>query len=216
MTEELSAREELEEIAALLHDADIQEKEGKAMKEQIRPAFFDLISEVVREEIPLARRIERVDDPNVDPEEWRAFNFPAWRIAAIQPDENGYDVTLEENEGLVKFEFEVGGYKFGRTIRMEGRDFKAESFHEELRRARLAQKKNDEHPLLELGDEVLNHLEVVVTKEMVPTYKVDEDKAVEIMADYPETVALFQKYMFPGTPKPALMPIKQAKTKEEE
>lgn len=213
--QELTARQELDEIATLLHEADIAEKEAKERKSGLRPAFFALISEVVREEIPLARKKERVDDPMTDLEEWRAFNHPTWRIVGIEPDANGYDVTLEENEDLVKFEFEVGGYKFGRTIRMEGRDFKAEGFHAELQKARLAQKTNKDHPLLDLSDEVLNHLEVVVTKKMVPTFEVDEKKATEIMAEYPETMTFFQKYLFPGTPNPALMPIKQTKTEDE-
>lgn len=215
--EELSAREELEEIAAFLHDADIEEKEAKARKEKIRPAFFALISEVVRDEIPLARKTVRVDDPNIDPEEWRAFNEPAWRIVAINPDADGFDLTLEENEDLVKFEFEVGGFKFGRTIRMEGKDFKAEAFYEAIAKARLNQNmgKHDD-PLLEMFDnDVLNHLEVVVSKKQVPVYEVDEDKALELMTEYPETVAFFQQFMFPGTPKPALMPIKKSKEKNE-
>ena len=33
------------------------------------------------------------------------------------------------------------------------------------------------------------------------------------MTEHPETVAFFQQFMFPGTPKPALMPIKEIKDK---
>lgn len=214
--QELTAREELEEIAVWLHDADLDEKEAKARKEKIRPAFLALISEVVREEIPLARKTVRVDDPNIDPEDWRAFNEPAWRIVAVTPDADGYDLTLEENEDLVKYEFEVGGFKFGRQIRMEGKDFKAEAFYNEIVKAQMASNMGKEHPLLEMFSlEVLNHLEVVVSKKQVPVYEVDEDKALELMTEYPETVAFFQQFMFPGTPKPALMPIKQLKEKNE-
>ena len=223
MTEELTARQELEEIALLLQEADSEEKAHKREKELLRGPFFDLISEIVREEIPLARKTETVQvDEDFDPERWRAFNYPDWRIVAMQPESDGegaatrMQITVEENEELKKYEFVANGFKFGRTIRMEGRDFKAESFYKEIQAARLNERmgKHD-HPLLALGDDVLNHLEVVVTKELVPTFKVDEDKAIEIMAEYPETVALFQKYTFPGTPKPALLPIKKAKNEDE-
>lgn len=202
---ELTAREELEEVAALLHDADIQEKEAKEMKEQIRPAFFDLISEVVREEIPLARKVETVEmDDNFDPEKWREFNYPAWRIIAIEANQDGTaTITLEENENLVKFEFEVGGYKFGRQIRMEGKDFKSEAFYAKVHAAKLDG----------VSREAREALAKVVTKEMVPVYSVDEDEALRVMTEYPDTVALFQQFMFPGTPKPALMPIKKVKDK---
>lgn len=202
-TEEATAREELEEIAALLHAADLKEKEGKEEKELIRPAFFELISEVVREEIPLARKVETIEmDENFDPEKWRAFNYPAWRIVAIEASEDGTaTITLEENEGLVKFEFEVGGYKFGRQIRMEGKDFKSEAFYKKVHAAKLDG----------VSREAREALAKVVTKEMVPVYTVDEDEALRVMTEYPDTVALFQQFMFPGTPKPALMPIKKVK-----
>lgn len=207
--QEMTARDELEEIAEFLHSADTDEKEAKAAKEKLRPIFFDLISEVVREEIPLARKTVRVDDPNMDPKDWVAFNEPTMRIVAIQPDKDGWEATLEENESLVKFEFEVGGYKFGRTIRMEGKDFKAEALYEALR-------SDDEEDLAifdGIEDEVIDKLGEVVQEREVVIYEVNENLAMKVMTEHPETMAVFQRFMFPGTPKPALMPIKAVKEK---
>lgn len=202
----LTARQELEEIAELLREADQTEKEAKAQKEQARGPFFELISEVVREEVPLARKTVTVDlDADFDVEVWRSFNYPEWRVVAFTPeaDEEGpatrAKITVEENEDFKKFEFVVNGFKFGRTIRMEGKEFKAESFQGAVKADTTLDKK------------VKTLLNKVVTKKLVPVFEVDEDKAVAIMAEYPETVALFQQFMFPGTPKPALLPIKKAK-----
>lgn len=209
----LSAREELYEIAELLHDADVREKGAKAEKEAVRGPFFDLISEIIREEVPLARKTVTVELPPIeevryfDQEEWRKFHYPEWSIVAIQPesdDEGGpatrHKITLEENDQFKKFEFVHGGFRFGRTIRMEGKDFKAADFWKDMKKADKT-----------LDAKLKKALQTVVAEKIVTVYEVDEAKAMQLMADHPETVAIFQKYMFPGTPKPALLPIKEVK-----
>lgn len=203
----MTARDELNEIAELLHDADMREKEAKAEKETVRGPFFDLISEVVREEIPLARKTVIVEiDPTAafNSESWRAFHYPTWNVVAIQPesDDGGAAtrmvVTLEESDQHKKFEFEHGGYKFGRTIRMEGKSFSAEGLFKDVHSTKFPE-----------GIRTL--LSNIVTEKKVTTYEVDEDQALKLMAEHPEVVAILQGYMFPGRPTPALIPIKAVK-----
>lgn len=199
----LTAREELYELAEILRAADEAEKEAKDAKAEVRGPFFELISEVVRDEIPLARKnITVTMDEDFDPEDWRKREFPEWRIAAIQPNADGTAViTVEENEEFKKFEFVHDGFKFGRTIRREGAGFDAEGFYDEVSRAAA-----------ELGDSGdTDDLLSCIKVKTVTVYELDEAKATQIMADQPETVVIFQKYTNPGTPKVALLPIKAIK-----
>ncbi len=211
---QLTAREELEEIAAVLREADETEKEAKKLKDEVRGPFFDLISEVVREEVPLAREIVTVElhdsSDAFNSETWRRYNYPLHNIVAIQPESDGEGaatrmvVTLEESDQYKKYEFVADGYKFGRSIRMEGKGFEAESFISEIKARKLpaALKKK----LLALVKE-----EVVT----VTNYLVDEAGITALMAEDPSTVAVFQEFINPGTPKAALIPIKAVKEQEE-
>lgn len=205
--EEVSAKDELIEIAEALQEADRMEKEGKLAKENVRGPFFELISEVVREEVPLQRQTVTVE-PNAEfeVEEWRAKEYPEWRVIAINGSADGMEIILEEDERYKKYEFNHNGFRFGRTIRMEGKGFEAEDFYNEVNEGLGGDSEGDE-----LGLELLS----CVTKQEVITYSVDEKKLAKLMAENPEVVPFVQKFINPGVPTPALLPIKKAKEEDE-
>lgn len=211
---ELTARDELYEIAELLREADEVEKEAKARKSEVRGPFLDLISEVVREEIPLATKTVTVEiDPDVafDAREWQRREYPEWEVIAVQPEADGdgpatrVKITIRESDEFKKFEFVHNGFKFGRTVRMDGAGFDAEGFYNEV-----------DGVLADPEDEVGHAMLNCVKTKTVTVYEFDEAKAVKVMADHPETVTVFQKYIIPGTPKVALLPIKAVKEHEVE
>lgn len=210
MTEEMSARQELEELAEIYREADTQEKDWKAAKTEIRGPLLELMSEVVREEVPLAKRTEIVTDEELarcggDYETWRARNFPEWNLVGIMPEpsERQAKVTLEEDDQLKKFTFTVNGHKYGRTFKLVGGHFRAEEF-----RAEVAQRDDITRPLL------AKLLETVKVETKVE-YTFDEEAAIALMADHPELTAIFQEYTAPGTPQVSLLPIKAVKETEE-
>lgn len=206
METEVSAKEELIEIAEALQEADRMEKEGKLAKENVRGPFFELISEVVREEVPLQRQTVEVEpDENFEIEEWRAKEYPEWRVVAIDGHPEGMSILLEEDERYKKYEFVHNGWRFGRTTRMEGKGFEAEDFFNEVSDGLGGDSEGDE-----LGLELLS----CVTKHEVVTYEVNEKKLTKLMAENPEIVPFVQKFINPGIPKPALLPIKEAKEEE--
>lgn len=200
----LSAREELEQVAREYQTNDAQEKSAKKEKENLRPALLDLMSEVVRDEIPLARRTEVVKDEELersqgDFETWRARNFPEWTIVGVEPKKGEATVVLEENDALKKFEFQSGGFKFGRTFKMVGGDFRSKDFLDEVA------KRDD------IKRDVLGQLLKTVKTEVVTTYEFDEKAATALMEAHPETVAIFQEYTDPGKPQVSLLPISVVK-----
>jgi hypothetical protein len=211
MTEEvMTARDELNELATILRKADAAEKKAKAQKDKVRGPFFDLISELVRDEIPLARKTVTVQvDPSqfFDQDKWLAFHYPEWNIVAVQPENDGegpatrYVITLEESDQFKKYEFVHGGFKYGRTVKMTGKDFNAEALF-----------KDAHSPKFPEG--VRTRLQNLVEEKQITTYTVDEDQALALMAELPETVAILQEYWFPGTPSLALLPIKAVKETE--
>lgn len=205
--EELTAREELEEFAAEYHAADIQEKGAKSSKEVLRPALLELMTEVVRDEVPLARRNEIVTDEELeradgDYEKWVARNFPEWTLVGLQAEEGQATITLEETDYLKKFEFQVGGFKFGRTMKMTGGNFRAQEFL-----AEVALREDIKRP-------VLGELLATVKSEIVTVYTFDEKAAQKLMAERPETVAIFQEYIDPGKAQVSLLPIRAIKEEE--
>jgi hypothetical protein len=204
--DEILAKDELFELAEALHAADKMEKEGKLAKENVRGPFFELITEVVRDEVQLQRQTVEVEaDEDWEVETWRAQNYPEWRVVAINGHSEGMSIVLEENEAFKKYEFVHDGFRFGRTIRMEGAGFEVEQFYQDL---------------LDAYDpddaEVLEDLLSCVEKQEVVTYSIDEKKLQKVMKERPETVAWVQRYINPGVPKPALLPIKKAKEEDEE
>lgn len=211
-TTEVTARQELEEIAGILREADEAEKAAKELKDEVKGPFFDLISEVVREEVLLARRTEVVEigDDEFDPEAWRKLNFPLHNIVGISFEGSSEaatkaHITLEESDQFKKYEFTVGGYKFGRTVRMDGKGFMVDKFAHTL-----ADKER------KIPAALRKKLLSTVSERMVIVREFDEAKAQELMAEHPETVALFQEFINPGVPKIALLPIKAIKEPEEE
>lgn len=203
--DEILVWDELYEVADAIRLADQAEKKGKAQKEGLRGAYFALISEIIRNEVPLATQTVVVEG-DFDLDSWRAREYPEWRVVGVDNSPEGTVITLEENEDFKKFEFVYGGYKFGRQIRFKGAGFDAEAFYTAVSDGLSGDEETDE-----LGLELLS----CVTLQLVPTYELDEAKAMKIMADHPETVTLFQEHTNPGTPEPALLPIRVAKEEDE-
>jgi hypothetical protein len=206
-TRELTAREELEEIAEVLREADVQEKAAAELKKEVRGPFFELISEIVREEVTLSRETLVVAaDENFDARQWQALNYPLYRVVALGqgPEEGTLAITIEENDEFKKFEFTAGGFKFGRTVKMAGKGFEADAFVTAL-----------ENGAFEVEPEVLERLQKCINKEIVTVYSANEAEMSSVMADHPEAVAIFQEFINPGTPQVALLPIKAIKESDE-
>lgn len=204
---EVTALEELQELAEIYRDADVQEKAAKGLKDEIRTPFLELITEVVRDEGDLLRQVVDVSDAELEPfghdvQKWRSHKYPEWKVVAIESYEGGMRIGLEEDDSFKKFEFVYGGFKYGRTLRMSGSTFESKSFLDAVTKTKLPA-------------EVKKQLRDTVKVEKVVTYTFDEAKATKLMADQPETVSLFQDYIHPGTPSVALLPIKPVKEPEE-
>ena len=200
--DELSPREELYEIAEIYGEADVQEKSAKATKDRVKGPMLELMSEVVREEIPLARQVIEVENDEAsrydyDYEKWCAAQYPEWRVVGLLPSEGKADVTIEERDDLKKFEFVVNGKKYGRTVAMVGADFDAEGLYEY----------EDGSKAAELAREAVTRREVIV-------YEFDEKKAQAIMAEFPETLAIFEEFTSIGVPQVRMIPIKEIKEEE--
>ncbi len=187
----LSAREELEEVAEALRDADEREKAAKKEKEDLRTVFFDLITEVVTEEVPLASKAIKVT-PDTDIDQWMLLNHLGWVVVNTIPEEDMIVVYLQEDPSLIKFEIEVGGYKFGRTVQVGTPDFDIDGFVTEVR-----------------GTDY----EEVLEEETV--YSVSEVKAQRLLADHPEVQTIFERFTKPKPPRPMLLPIREVKEYEE-
>lgn len=222
----LSAREELEQIAEALREADEAEKTAETLKKELRGPFLDLISEVVRDEVPLAKRNETVTAEELercggDFETWRVRNFPEWNlvgitsVASTQKQTKGQKrtpklgegadsvVTLEESDQYKKYSFVLNGHKYGRTFKLVGGEFRAQAFKEEVA------KRED------ISRDLLFQLLDTVKTETVTVYTLDEDKARELMSEHPETMNVFQEYTSPGKLQVSLLPIKAVKETEE-
>jgi len=185
LSDELTAREELYEIARQLEWCDQEEKHYKELKEKVRPAFLDLITEVVVDEIPLATKVVQVDnDTKGELESWRLANYPDWLITDTVQNDDGWDVVLEEDPKLKKFEFVVDGKKFGRTVATPTPSFDAERFWEAEE---------------DLRDDLI---------ETVTVYKLNETKAAKLMAEKPEMKDIFEKYIKRSAPSVRLLPIR--------
>lgn len=212
VSQELSARDELYELANSYRRADVKEKDSKKAKESIKGPMLELMTDVVREEIPLARETHVISDDEValfdyDWKKWCERNYPEWRVvnlAAMMADDPGtMAVTIEENEDLKKFEFVVDGFKYGRTIAMVEAQFFAEAFYNEIA--------NDEEAIVVESDEAAEAAMACIKVATVVTYTLDEDAAEAAIADYPELVPIFQRHSTLGKPQVRLIPIKAAK-----
>jgi hypothetical protein len=180
-----SARQELEQFAALYRSADEDEKAAKAEKEQLRPAILALVSEVVREEVPLSSK--KIYIPiGQDAREFVQKQHPGWIVIQIEVDSDldRLAVTIQEDPDLVKFEFEFDGMRFGRTVSAKRPTFDAE---------RLWQERQD--------------LRSLVREETTTTYSLDETKASRAMVDDPSLMDTFRDYWDIPAPEPRLLPI---------
>lgn len=210
--DELTLREELYEIAEIYGDADWQEKTAKATKDRVKGPMLELMSEVVREEIPLARQVIEVTNEEAsrydyDYEKWAASQWPEWRVVGILPTHDELaEITLEENDALKKFEFVVNGKKYGRTIAMVGADFDAEGFYTSLQATSAEEFDLDPDAIVAALD--------TVTKEVVTVYTFNEKAAQKVIAEHPEMLPYFEEFTSIGVPQVRMIPIKEVKEEE--
>src|SRR5574340_981215 len=192
------AKDELLELAATYLEADRQEKEAAEQKKLLRGPIMELISEVVRDEIPLSRKTLRVDRAEMDEvfegdaRKWASLKYPEWRVTGVTADESEYVIDLEEDPDLVKYEFEVEGYKFGRTRQQSAPVIDVEGLRAD-------------EDFVALGAE-----NVVVE---VVTYDIDEKAAERLLLARPESAPVFSRHTQPGRVSAKLLPF--TKTTEE-
>jgi len=194
----VTAKEELLELSSMYREADEKEKAAKKQKEALRGPIMDLISEAVRDEVPLATKVVTVpqDDINLaydgDIRKWAALKYPEWTVENIVPEPDGlnYSITIRENDALVKYEFSVDGYKFGRTVQHGSPTVDAEGLH---------------------GDEEFSALGAEDVVQEVVIYELDESKAARFLASHPESAAVFARHTRPGAVTAKLLPFKAMK-----
>lgn len=198
---DLTAREELYEVASQYKKWNLAESEAKKKKDAFRTPLLDLITEVVDDEVPLRTIVEYLDPQlypsDEDVESWRAIYFPEYEIVDQEID-GDLKVSLKEDPTLRKFRFIYDGNVFGRTFSVSGESFKAKDFLDDI---------PFDHPL---GDELAGCIKV----ETVTTYTLDEDKAKELTNKNPDLRDLFQDYTIPGKLAVKLLPITKAKGDE--
>jgi len=204
------ARQHLYDLSEEYGNADVTEKAAKKVKEENKPLMLGLMTEIVREEIPLATELVTVTDAEAarfdfEWKDWCAVNYPGWRVSALAPEEGQTVVTIEEDETFKKFEFVYEGKKYGRTVAMVGAEFDAAGFL-----AWLEEYSEDAGISEEAFDAAFNSVEL----ETVIKFTLDESAAEKVIADYPELLPIYQQHSSPGTPQVRLIPIKTVKEEE--
>jgi hypothetical protein len=192
----MEIRDELYELAELYHEADIQEKGGKAEKAIYREPLLSLMTDIVREEVPLARQTIKVANASLerygfDYRAWCQDQYPTWTVVEVEGAPADITaITIEENPDLKKYEFVHDGFKFGRTVQMSAPSFDAERFYNDFKK-----------------DSSWKHLTDCVEVETITVYKFNETKASAVMAEYPKVKDIFQEYIEGGKPTIKLLPI---------
>jgi len=194
--ETATAREELTELAELYLEADIKEKAAKQQKELLRGPIMELISEVVRDEVPLATKVVPADKAEVDDvyggdvRAWLAMHHPEWTLLNATTDGETFTLEIQENDSLVKFEFAVGDYKFGRTTSTSAPTIDAGALRED-----------EQFQALGAEDVVVEHT----------IYELDEKAATRFMVANPESATVFARHTTPGKVSARLLPFSQLK-----
>ncbi len=181
----LSARQELEAILDDFREADRKEKEGKKAKEKLKPTFMQLITEIIRDEEPLARKSFTVSLYE-DPREYVAINYPGWLVVSVEVEDGLYKITIEEDPEVKKYEVTFHGYKYGRTVVEGPTTMDVDRLWEE-------------HP--ELRD--------IMIEEKI--HSIDESKAKAKMVEDPSVKTIFDQYIEVGPPTVKLLPITKVK-----
>lgn len=208
LSQDPSTRDELYELAKTYGKADAEEKDAKKAKERTKGPMLELMTAVVREEIPLARETVIVTDDDAvlfewDWRKWCERHYPEWRVVNIEPAEGQTSITIEENEALKKFEFVVDGKKYGRIVAMVESEFFAEEFYKTI--------SEDEEAIVIESDEAAEAALRCINVNTITTYTLDEEAAEAAIADYPELVPVFQRFSTLGKPQVRLIPIKVVK-----
>lgn len=204
VTEEITARQELEEVLGAYREADTQEKSAKKEKDDMRPAVLDLFTEVIDTETQLLRETVEVSADELEPdlgagealEKWRLTHYPEYVIARYVVHENGVSVSIEEDPSRKKFDLVVDGYTFGRTYAMVGASVDGEGLHEFSLDAQ-------DFPFRD-----------AIKVDTITTYTVDEKKLRAIVSDNPALLKAAQRYINPGQVQVRLAPIRKAKEED--
>jgi hypothetical protein len=201
VTEELmTARQELEELAEAYLEADKAEKEAKSSKDLLRGPILELISEVVRDEVPLAEkkvtvpRVE-VDDPHGgDIRAWALMNYPAWTVESVEATDEAYTVTLRESDELARFEFVVDGFKWGRTVAHYDPQLDVDALREDP------------------DFQALDGAEYVIVEKTY--YELDDKAAAALLKREPASAVVFARHTTPGRVQPRLLPFSRVEEEE--
>lgn len=183
-------------------------KIAEEKKATARNDFMGILSTVAYERLTpeiqvVDIHIDDMDQFKGDARAWAAWQYPEYVIENIVTvDGENYTITLLENLELKKYEFTYNGFKYGRTLSLKGADFDAEQFWAAI-------------PSSGLEPDIQDALEDVILEETRVIYSLDEKAAVDLMAECPETVPLFQKFSFRGKPQVSLLPITKVKTEQE-
>jgi hypothetical protein len=192
--EALSAKGELAELSRAYLEADREEKAAKAQKEVLRGPIMELISEVVREEVPLATKTVAIPRGEMhsafegDVRKWAALRYPEWTVESVTVNEAAYEVSLQESDQLARYEFEVDGFKFGRTVSKAAPEVDADALREDP-------------DFVELGA-AAEDLIVETT-----TYDLDGKKASRFLLANPESGPVFSRHTRPGQVSARLLPF---------
>jgi hypothetical protein len=195
---EVSAKEELVELSSMYLEADRQEKEGKERKALLRGPILDLMSEAVRDEIPLATKTVDLPKEEIDTvfggdvRKWLALKYPEWQLMNVEVlvETNYLRLTIQEDDALVKYEFSVDGQKFGRTVQHSAPSVDAEALRDD-----------EEFSALPAEDVVVE----------VKTYELDEKAAARFLSAHPESAPIFARHTRPGAVTAKLLPFKPMK-----
>jgi hypothetical protein len=200
--EQMSAKDELIDLARIYLAAYQAEKEAKTRKDQLRGPLMELISEVVREEVPLAVKTVKVPREELDQafsgdaRAWAALKYPEWEVTGFgvdNADPENYAIAIQESDALAKYEFEVDGYKFGRTTAQSAPQIDIDGL-----------RTDPEFEALGAED--------VIVEETV--YSLDERAASAFLLSHPESGVVFSRYTKPGEVTAKFLPFKKMKEGE--
>lgn len=215
---EAAEMEEIDEDAHLLdtlardyREWDTQEKQAKKEKETLRGPFMAAMTAQVMQERKPQKEIVTVTADEVEPHgdirSWASFHYPGHIAVNLAFDGKAWTVILEENLELTKYEFELDGYKFGRSVSMIGAEFKVKDFDEWL---------NSMEAEEAYSEETLDALANCVIEKQVVTYDFDEKRARELLAKNPELQSVFSRFSYQGKPQVKFLPVTKAKTEEQQ
>lgn len=199
VTEELTARQELAEVAQEYRKNNEIKSAAEKNVEKFKEAFLDLVTEVVEEEMSLP--ILTLPMPDEDLATWIKREYPGYVL--VSKDDESMTVFIKEDPKLVKYEFEADGFRFGRTVAKVGASFNSSGLFDAIQEIAKTE-----------GDEAVNAILDCFTEKTITVQEYDEKKAAEAKLQHPALVYWFEKFTNPGSLQVRMMPVKAVKQEE--